>query len=56
MKINFFATSLFCISTVLRTRYLSRNDTITKLSPVLVNPKKQSPERLPDIKKQHAFS
>jgi hypothetical protein len=29
---------------------LSQNDTITKLSPVLVNPKKQSPERLPEIK------
>jgi hypothetical protein len=35
---------------------LSQNDTITKLSPVLVNPKKQSPERLPEIKNNTLFS
>jgi Fe(3+) dicitrate transport protein len=34
---------------------LSQNDTITKLSPVLVNPKKQSPERLPEIKNNTLF-
>jgi Fe(3+) dicitrate transport protein len=35
---------------------LSQTDTITKLSAVLVNPKKQSPERLPEIKNNTLFS
>jgi Fe(3+) dicitrate transport protein len=46
----FFATSLFVSAQFYGQDILSQNDTITKLSPVLVNPKKQSPERLPEIK------
>jgi Fe(3+) dicitrate transport protein len=57
MKFSFSLLVLFVSAQIYaQNNNLTQNDTIKELSPVIVTPKKQSPERLPEIKNNTLFS